>query len=130
MTKTLLAFAGVGLFASTMVAADPLTDRRHHFEAADALVPVQYGRSDDRAASINDREARMRARIEEGRQDGRITEREAHQLYRELGNIEAKERAFRSDGRIGGREQAELNADLDRLGEQIRDQARDSQRRY
>jgi hypothetical protein len=101
---------------------------------SDAFVPVQYyernDRWGDRSAQINEREARINARIQHGLSDGRITDREARRLYRELGDIEAKERAFASDGRLSGYERDELNRDLDRLADHVRDQIRDEQRRY
>jgi hypothetical protein len=87
-------------------------------------------RWDDRSATINEREARINARIQRGLRDGRITNREARRLYNELADIEEKERAFGSDGRLSGRESAELNRDLDRLAEDVREQMRDEQRRY
>ena len=49
--------------------------------------------------------------------DGRITDREARRLYRELSVIESKERAFMADGRLNYREDAELKRNLDRLAE-------------
>jgi CRISPR/Cas system-associated endoribonuclease Cas2 len=96
------------------------------------LVAVQYGydRSDDRSANINEREARIKDRIQRGMHDGSLTDREARRLYRELADIEGKARAFRSDGRLDGRETAELNRDLDRLASNLQDQRHDEQRRY
>ena len=84
----------------------------------------------DRAASINEREAQIRARIERGLNNGRITQREARPLYRELGSIEATERAYKADGRLSYREDAELNRRLDRLADNVRIQLRDDERRY
>jgi hypothetical protein len=98
---------------------------------AHGFVAVQdYDRWDDRSANINERESRIRNRIERGINDGRITRREANRLLRELSAIEAKERAFRADGRIRASESRRLNADLDRLAEHVRHQLRDEQRRY
>jgi hypothetical protein len=62
--------------------------------------------------------------------DGRITNSEARRLYRELAAVEAKERAFRADGRLTYREDAELNRNLDRLAENVRAQLRDDERTY
>jgi hypothetical protein len=62
--------------------------------------------------------------------DGSITRSEARRLQRSLGSIEAKERAFRSDGRLNNRELAELNRDLDRLALNVREQRHDAERRY
>ena len=62
--------------------------------------------------------------------DGRITNREARILYRQLAAIEPKERTFKSDGRLSYREDAELNRRLDRLADNVRIQLRDDERRY
>ena len=95
-----------------------------------AFVPTQYEqRQADRQATIDDREARLRARIERGMHDGGITREEGRRLFRELDNIHRKERAFRSDGRIDRREFDELSADLDRLGMRVRHERWDEQRR-
>ena len=88
----------------------------------------QYDRWDDRSINISERESRIRARIDRGINDGRITRHEAHRLYRELGDIEAKERSFRADGHIDRRENRALMADLDRLAQHVRDEIRDEQR--
>lgn len=88
----------------------------------------QYDRWDDRSININERESRIRARIDRGINDGRITRREAHRLYRELGDIEAKERSFRADGHIDRHENRVLTADLDRLAQHVRHEIRDEQR--
>jgi len=131
MNRMLIALATAGVLASaTAVAREPATPLRHHDARGATIVPVQYDRADERAGSINEREARLSARIQRGQRDGRITEREARRLYRELSDIESKERAFGANGRISGREEATLTRDLDRLNGHIRDQMRDEQRRY
>ena len=131
MNRMLIALATAGVLASaTAVAREPAATLRDHDARGAKIVPVQYDRADERAGSINEREARLSARIQRGQRDGRITEREARRLYRELSDIESKERAFGANGRISGREEAELTRDLDRLNGHIRDQMRDEQRRY
>ena len=131
MNRMLIALATAGVLASaTAVAREPAATLRDHDARGATIVPVQYERADERAGSINEREARLSARIQRGQRDGRITEREARRLYRELSDIESKERAFGANGRISGREEAELTRDLDRLNGHIRDQMRDEQRRY
>lgn len=134
MKLALFVLASAGLLASGVAAADSTTASSHDISAA--IVPVQYyrgeqyARGDDRFSSINEREARIANRIQRGLSDGRITEREARRLYRQLTDIEAKERAFRSDRRLDRREFAQLNQDLDRLAENVRYQMHDEQRRY
>jgi hypothetical protein len=130
MKGTLIALATAGVLASGAAFAGTTTTQGDAFPSA-TIIPVQYyARGDDRSANINEREARINARIQQGRNDGRITDREARRLYRELADIEARERAFGADGRLDGRERAELNRDLDRLADHVREQARDEQRRY
>ena len=132
MNRTLIAIVTAGLLASGAAVAGSVHSPGDNHSGN--FIAVQYGygydRSDERSASINEREARIKNRIQRGMQDGSLTDWEARRLYRELGNIESKERAFRSDGRLDGREAAELNRDLDRVAEDVRDQRHDEQRRY
>ena len=138
MRKTLIALATAGVLASGLAAAGNTTG---HAGPA-AFVPVQYtqqypqqspdrwhdDRWDDRAQNINEREARIRARIERGQSLGRLTDREARYLARQLNVIEAKERTFMADGRLNYREEAELKRNLDRLADNVRTQMRDNDR--
>jgi len=140
MNRTLIAIITAGLLASGAAVAGSVHSVGDNHSGN--FIAVQYGygydrsdqyrndRSDERSASINEREARIKNRIQRGIQDGSLTDWEARRLYRELGYVENKERAFRSDGRIDGREAAELNRDLDRLADSVRDQRHDEQRRY
>lgn len=124
----LIAWAIAGALTSGAAAAAGVTTQH---EATFATVQYQYGqyRSEERAATINDREARINDRIERGMRDGRITDREAHRLHRQIRDIEAKERDFRNNnGRIGPREADELNRDLDRLANDVRREMRDHER--
>ena len=138
MKRTLMAIATVGLLASGAAVAGTTTVHAMGDQRSDAFVTVQYygdraqnyERSNDRVANVNEREARINARIQRGIENGSITNREARRLYNELNSIEAKERAFRSDGRLDWRESQELNRDLDRLAENVREQRLDSERRY
>ena len=134
MKRILFALATAGVLASGTAIAGAATVHSVGDYATGMLVPVQYhgdyARWDDHSASINEREARIKARIQHGLNDGSITRWEARRLYRDLGSIEAKERAFRSDGRLSGREAAELNRDLDRLALNVREQRHDQDRRY
>ena len=129
MRSTLIALATAGLLASGAAAAGTTTIQVTRNVGSAAVVPVQYSdRWDDRSANVNEREARVKARIDRGVHDGRITSREARRLYRELAAIEAKERAFTADGRLSYREDAELKSNLDRLAENVRVQLRDNER--
>ena len=84
MKLTLIALTAAGALASGAAAATGVAAQHDsHFVAAQ----YQY-RAEERAATINDREARISDRIERGMRDGRITDREAHRLHRELRNIQ------------------------------------------
>ena len=139
MRKTLGACATIGVLASGAAWGD--TGLRMETRASSPeMIRVQYAqpspqyapreRWDDRALSVNEREARIKDRIHRGLNDGRITNREARWLLRQLAGVESKERAYLSDGRLNGRETADLNRDLDRLALNVRTQLRDDERRY
>ena len=98
MRRTLIAIAAAGALASGAAVAASTTVQLNHDTGYAGFVPVQYSsdRWDDRAASINDREAHIKARIDRGVNDGRITRIEARRLYRQLASIEAKERSYKS----------------------------------
>lgn len=125
MKSTLIALAAAGLLASGTAIASPGED-------VTLLMQAQYhderDRRDERDLSVNEREQRLHERIERGMSDGRITDREGRRLYRELNDIEAKERGFLYDGSLNRRETNELHRDLDRLQDDVREQARDGQR--
>jgi len=131
MKKTLIVLATAGVLASGGAAAGTTINY-----GSAAFVPVQhsqYGdrhddRWDDRSLNINEREARINARIQRGLRDGRITAPEGRRLYRQLAAIEAKERGFLADGRLNYREEAELKRNLDRLADSVRVQLRDEDR--
>ncbi len=132
MRRTLIAIATVGVLASGAAIAGPTAVQLNHEQGYSGFVPVQYSsdRWDDRSATINDREARIRARIDRGVNDGRITRSEARRLYRQLASIEAKERSYKSDGRLNYREEAQLRRDLDSLAQNVHVQLRDEDRSY
>jgi hypothetical protein len=119
MKTTLIALAAAGMLASAAVPA-----QNYHHDDSQRWAQNQDG-WDNRAASVDERESRINAHIQRGMSDGRIHEGEARRLYRELRDIEAKERAFKNDGRLSRRETDELNRDLDRLTGHVREKIRD-----
>src|SRR3954454_7457190 len=133
MKRLLMAFAATGVLVSgASLAADSTIQFRRSDSALDSIHTVQYERErwDDRSGAVRDREARIDGWIRRGIDDGRINRPEARRLYRELADIRAKERSWSSDGRLDGRERAELNRDLDRLTDDVRAQMHDRDRRY
>jgi|KBSSwiStaDraftv2_1062776.scaffolds.fasta_scaffold589941_2 hypothetical protein len=126
LKSTLIAVAVGGALASSVAVAGTTSA---------GLVPVAYSdqymsRSDERALNVNEREAHLRARIERGMHDGRITNREARMLLRQLSSIESRERSYMADGRLNRRENDDLVRQLDRLSDNVRAQLRDEDRRY
>src|SRR5512147_1569585 len=100
MKSIVIAVAAAGAIAASGAMAGTTTSGARPELGSPALVPAQYVyrndayRNDDRQAQINEREARIQARIERGLADGRLTEWEARRLQRELNHVQAKERAF------------------------------------
>ena len=79
-------------------------------------------------ASINGRECRQRERIQEGRQSGQLTNHEAARLAREQARIRREEHRYRAnDDRLGPRERANLQRDLNRANRRICRQTHDGQ---
>lgn len=80
---------------------------------------------------INQRQAHIESRIDQGVRSGQLTRREAHRLraeFRNLNRLEARYR--RSGGGLDWRERADLDRRFDRLSAQVRFQKHDYQRRY
>jgi hypothetical protein len=80
--------------------------------------------------SINERQANLEQRIDQGVQSGQLTRQEAYRLrteFRHLNRLEARYR--RSGGHLDWRERADLDRRFDRLSSQVRFQKHDYQRR-
>jgi len=129
MKRTLLALAAVSVVSSGAAFAGMTAVQRGTIDSA-TVVPVQYyergpvqyyERGEARSASIDEREARIHEWIQRGLNEGRIRPWEARRLQQELADIQARERALTADGRLSGREFAELNRDLDRLADNVRE---------
>lgn len=147
MKKTLIALSTAAVLASGAAAADTFvrihsspvpayaaqhdyrydTTPRHRYDDYHYREP-QW--NDGRALSVDERQARIRARIHHGIQRGDLTRWEARRLLRELAEIESRERAYEADGRLGRRERVALHRDLDQLAMQLRYERRDPERRY
>ena len=136
MRKSLIALATVGVLASGAVAADSFTVRIGENDARSFVAVQDYGNDfrgwydEGRRMSVDERQARINARIEHGLQTGALTRREARQLERQLALTEERERAYEADGRLTGRERAVLHRDLDNVAQRLRFEQRDADRRY
>lgn len=136
MKTSLVALALAGVLASGAAAADRSTFRVDGRDGRSFVTTQDHGydfrrwHDDGRQLSVDDRQARINTRIEHGLQTGALTRREARQLARQLALTEQKERAFETNGRLNGRERAELHRDLDQVAQRLRFERHDSDRRY
>jgi hypothetical protein len=88
--------------------------------------PYGYARG-DRWMSINERQARLDQRIEQGLRNGQLTRGEAYRLRREFRRIAYLENRYRSNG-LSGWERADLDRRFDALSAQIRSERHDGDR--
>ena len=80
--------------------------------------------------SINQRQANLDERIDQGVRSGQLTRHEAYRLraeFRDLNRLEARYR--RSGGHLDWRERADLDRRFDRLSAEVRFEKHDYQRR-
>jgi uncharacterized protein YcfJ len=68
---------------------------------------------------VDTRISRIEDRIQEGRRDGSLSRREAKSAMNTLNDIRREEQIRRQDGRMSDRDQAALQARLDRLAAQV-----------
>ena len=135
MRKSLIALATVGVLASGAVAADSVTLRVGERDSRSFVTVQDHGNDfrgwydEGRRMTVDERQARINARIEHGLQTGALTRREARQLERQLAQTEDRERAYEADGRLTGRERAALHRDLDSVAQRLRFEQRDAERR-
>lgn len=78
--------------------------------------------------SINQRQANLESRIDNGVRDGSLTRRESHQLRRQFYRLERLERQYRRNG-LNWRERRDLDRRFDALSAQIRIQKHNDQDR-
>lgn len=87
-----------------------------------------YGRG-DQWMSINERQARLDRRIDQGVRSGQLTRREAYRLRSEFNSLARLEGQYRRNG-LSGWERADLDRRFDVLSAQVRFERRDDDRRY
>lgn len=81
--------------------------------------------------SINQRQANLERRIDQGVRSGELTRPEAARLRAQFNDISRLEMRYRrSGGGLDPRERADLDRRFDRLSAQVRFQKHDVQRRY
>lgn len=91
--------------------------------------PYGWGRPDSRWMSIDERQAQLDFRIDQGIRNGQLTRREAFDLRNQLDRIARIEARYRWNG-LSGWERADLDRRLDALTINIRMARRDDDRRY
>ena len=84
----------------------------------------------ERDSGINERQARLEQRIEQGWRRGELTRQEFGRLQNEMREIDRAERYFWSDGRLTARERGDLNARLDHVSRLIQVERHDGEKRY
>jgi Ni/Co efflux regulator RcnB len=81
--------------------------------------------------SVNERQANLERRIDQGVRSGELTRPEAARVrgeFRQIARLEVQYR--RSGGRLTGYERADLDRRFDRLSQQVYAQKHDPQARY
>src|SRR5436190_20854338 len=79
--------------------------------------------------SINDRQARLDRRIDQGIRSGQLTRREAWNLRSQFNGLARLEARYRVNG-LSSWERADRDRRLDNLSMQVRAERRDDERRY
>lgn len=123
MSKTLIAIAAAAASIVTLSAgaagAQPY-DGRHDRPVVDR--PGGW-------VSINERQAMLDRRIDQGVRDGSLNRHEARRLRMEFNRIAQLEARYRVNG-LSGWERADLDRRFDRLSAQIHDERHDNQYGY
>lgn len=103
----------------------------------DRLSERVYGQKHDRDdrgggrwMSINERQANLDRRIDQGVRSGALNRREAARLRVEFQDLARLESRYRRSGGLDMRERADLDRRFDALSARIRDEARDRQHRH
>jgi hypothetical protein len=80
--------------------------------------------------SINDRQARLEQRIDQGIRSGQLNRHEAMRLRHEMRQLARLEYRYRRTGGLSGWERADLDRRFDQLSAQVRFEKHDAQQRY
>lgn len=81
---------------------------------------TMVGFAQDRTPRANARQGAQRARIQDGRQDGELTNREAAALNSQQRHIRRSERRAKADGEVTVQERTRLERKQDRASRNIR----------
>jgi cell division protein FtsB len=108
LTASMIAAALAGGFAAAPAMAQP----GPYTVYAPGSRPVQTPGIDNAQQAVSDR-------IQQGLQSGRITPSEARALYRRDRDIQNREAAYKSDGRVTPQERQQLRADMANLSAEV-----------
>lgn len=78
--------------------------------------------------TINERKGNQQQRIGEGVENGSLTAAEASRLEKKEANLNAEEKAMKSDGNLSAEERAKLHQQQNKLSQQIYNQKHDAQK--
>ncbi len=81
--------------------------------------PRTLAQQPDRTPGIDNRELRIRDRIDEGVRSGQLTKHEARRLYRTERDIKRHEANFKRDGVVTGQERRQLRNELTALHDDV-----------
>jgi hypothetical protein len=127
-TLTLIGAASALALSATTASAQPYGDRHDGYRNESYRSDYRGG---DRNGwtSINQRQAQLDRRIDQGLRNGSLTRREAARLRAEFYDIARLESRYRMNG-LSGWERADLDRRFDQLAAQIRYERRDNQYGY
>jgi hypothetical protein len=130
-TLTLIGAASALALSATAASAQPYGERDGYRGESHRNDGYRSDYRGDRNGwiSINERQAQLDRRIEQGLRNGSLTRQEAWRLRAEFRDIARLEARYRMDG-LSGRERADLDRRFDRLAAQIRYERRDNQYGY
>ena len=129
MKTIVIALAALTALGAAAPAAAQYGQYDRGYDRYDRGYNHRYDRDHRRFMSINERQARLERRIEQGIRNGQLTRYEAARLRREFRRIAYLENRYRSNG-LSGWERADLDRRFDALQAQIRYERRDDERRY
>ena len=121
-TLTLIGAASALALSATAASAQPYGDR-------DGYRGDSYRSDRNGWRSIDQRQAQLDHRIDQGLRNGSLTRREAWRLRAEFRDIARLEARYRMNG-LSGWERADLDRRFDQLSAQIRYERRDNQYGY
>lgn len=127
------AAVAAGVIAGALLGGAPIYGDPHYgdprYDPHYAQGGWGYGHRPGEWVAIRDRADWLNMRIDRAQREGRLSRGDARDLRRQLGSIEDMEARFLRDGRLDGRERADLDRRFDELQARIRFEADSGDRR-